>query len=167
MDLQALDINLLMALDVLLQERSVGRAARRLALSQPATSRVLARLREAFDDELLVRQGREMVPTPRAARLAGPLRQALATLRQVVQDGGAFDPASTRRRFVLSAHNLAQATTLPQLCARLRAQAPCFFNVTAPSEIYSLSLLDARRVFLVGEGRAMVPACLTARRLHR
>lgn len=67
-----LDLNLLVALDALLTERSISRAGERLHLSQPATSNALARLRTYFDDELLVQQGRTMVLTPRAEGLLDP-----------------------------------------------------------------------------------------------
>ena len=72
MNLGGVDLNLLVALDALLSERSVTRAAQRIGLSQPGMSNALARLRKLFDDPLLVRQGAELAPTPRAEALAGP-----------------------------------------------------------------------------------------------
>lgn len=75
--LAALDLNLLPVLDALLETHSVTESGRRLGLSQPAVSRALARLRAALDDELLVRTGRVMVPTPRALALQQPLREPL------------------------------------------------------------------------------------------
>jgi DNA-binding transcriptional LysR family regulator len=81
MNLNALDLNLLVALDALLREASVGRAAMRLHLSQPATSDALQRLRDLIGDPLLVRAGARMELTPRAQALRGPLAQALDHVR--------------------------------------------------------------------------------------
>src|SRR5687768_3687274 len=93
-NLAALDLNLLLVLEVLLAERSVTRAARRLGLSQSATSHALARLRVALDDPLFVRTSRGLAPTAKASRLAGPLRQAMSELRSALVDPAAFDPAT-------------------------------------------------------------------------
>ena len=82
MDIRNVDLNLLVALDALLTERSVSRAALRLHLSQPATSALLARLRELFSDPLLLRSAREMLPTPRAVELLGPVKSVIGLLDQ-------------------------------------------------------------------------------------
>lgn len=79
-DLRRVDLNLLVAFLVLMEERSVSRAAQRLYLSQPAVSGVLARLRELFDDQLLVRGRAGMQPTSRALQLEARLRPALASV---------------------------------------------------------------------------------------
>ena len=91
-----LDLNLLVALDALLAEKSVSRAGARLHLSQSATSGALARLREAFHDTLLVQVGRNMTLTPLAEGLVVPVRNSSRKPRQP-----AFDPASSTRRFRL------------------------------------------------------------------
>src|SRR5580693_3742988 len=83
--LSALDLNLLVAFDVLMQERNVTRAARRLAMSQPALSHVLARLRHMLKDELFVRSPKGMIPTPRAEQLAPPVRRALDELQRSIE----------------------------------------------------------------------------------
>ncbi|MDX9875356.1 MAG: LysR family transcriptional regulator, partial [Spongiibacteraceae bacterium] len=75
MRVNQLNLNLLVALDVLLEEQSITRAAERLHMTQSAASGVLARLRDYFQDELLVQVGRKMVPTPYARELAEPVRQ--------------------------------------------------------------------------------------------
>ena len=79
-ELRAIDVNLLVVLDVLLKERNVSRAAQQLSCGQPAISKKLATLRVLFNDQLLVRQGRKMFHTPRAAQLARPLSEALKSL---------------------------------------------------------------------------------------
>ena len=80
MIIRTLDLNLLKAFDALLDERSVTRAAARLALTQPAVSGMLARLRESFDDPLFVRTQRGVVPTLRAQGLAGPVKRVLGEI---------------------------------------------------------------------------------------
>ncbi len=91
MDLRTVNLNLLLALDVLLEVRGVGAAARRLGVTQSAMSHSLRQLRELFDDPLLVREGHRMVPTPRAEALAPSLRDALRTIESVVESPEAFD----------------------------------------------------------------------------
>ena len=83
-DIKALDLNLLKALDALIDEGSVTRAAQRLSLTQPAVSGMLTRLREYFDDPLFVRAQRGMVPTLRALELAGPVKHILEEIARVL-----------------------------------------------------------------------------------
>src|SRR3954463_10437704 len=99
MNLGGLDLNLLVALDALLEERSVTRAADRVGLSQPGMSNTLARLRRLFDDPLLVRHGAQMRPPPRAESLAQPLREALALIGATLGDNPSFDPVRHHRSF--------------------------------------------------------------------
>lgn len=122
-DTSSLDLNLLAALEVLLAERNVTRAARKLGLTQSSTSHVLGRLREALGDPLLVRAGRTMVPTPRAEALAAPLGRALAELRRVVRHEATFDPKTSTRTFALACPDLV-VSFLPGLVASLAKEAP-------------------------------------------
>src|SRR5690349_8878469 len=93
-----IDFNLLTALEALLAEGTVVGAARRLGLSESAMSRTLARLRAATGDPILVRAGRDMVPTPRAEALRGQIAALTQAVRVVLQpDGAAFDPAGLDR----------------------------------------------------------------------
>src|SRR5690606_19585884 len=100
--LAALDTNLLVALDALLQECNVTRAAARLGVTQPAMSQTLARIRDHFDDPILVRVGRVMEPTPFARRVQDRLHQAISELEAVVRERPHFDPTQASRRFVLA-----------------------------------------------------------------
>ena len=97
MRLDRLDLNLLIALDALLQERGVSLAADRLNLSQSATSGALARLREYFGDDLLVLHGRSMALTPRAETLVDPVRSILEQIRATIITAEPFDPATSDR----------------------------------------------------------------------
>src|SRR5215831_1482734 len=93
------DLNLLIALNVLLDERNVTRAADRLGLTQSAASRVLGRLRATFDDPLFVRTSRGLTPTKRALDMVGPLQEYLSSLEKLLVEGVEFDPTAARRRF--------------------------------------------------------------------
>jgi DNA-binding transcriptional LysR family regulator len=121
--LNELDLNLLVALDALLQEQSVGRAALRVGLSQPAMSHALARLRRQIADPILVRVGLHMLPTPRAEQLRRPLAQALRNLREVLAPEQ-FDSASSTRTFRLMFPDLVADILLPSLIEHLSAKAP-------------------------------------------
>ena len=117
-EMNELDLNLLRTLDVLLHERSVTTAAKILGRSQPAVSHGLARLRETLGDPLLVRQGRALVPTPRALALQGPLRHLLRELQRTLEHGTTFDPAHSERTFRMACPDML-APLLPDLLAGL------------------------------------------------
>ncbi len=91
MRFKGLDLNLVVALDILLQERSVSRSAERLKLSQPAVSAALARLRDYFNDELLVSMGRSMIPTAYAESLWPIARDLLAKADLLIDTSSSFD----------------------------------------------------------------------------
>jgi len=123
MNLSSLDLNLLVALDALLSEANVSRAAMRIGLSQPATSHALQRLRDLIGDPLLVRVGARMELTPRAQALRGPLAQALEQVRALfVPDD--FDAASSERQFRLMMPDLAVELLMPPLMEKITQAAP-------------------------------------------
>ena len=123
-DIAQMDLNLLVVLDVLLQERSVTRAAQRLGRTQSATSHALGRLRDQLDDPILVRVGGQMRPTPRAERLGPEVARVLGTISRVLSDGTRpFEPATTERVFVVRAPDFV-ALTLPTMLARMESEAP-------------------------------------------
>jgi DNA-binding transcriptional LysR family regulator len=123
MNLSSLDLNLLVALDALVSEVHVGRAASRVGLSQPAMSHALGRLRDLMGDALLVRVGSRMEPTPRAQALRAPLAQALDQVRGLFV-AERFDPATSPRRFVLMMPDLVTDLLMPPLLARIADEAP-------------------------------------------
>lgn len=122
-DIRTLDLNLLRALDALLDECSVTRAAERLALTQPAVSGMLTRLRESFDDPLFVRAQRGLVPTPRAQAMALPIKRVLGEIEGMLQPE-LFEPASAQFTLSIAATDYAQRTILLPLLSALRQQAP-------------------------------------------
>jgi DNA-binding transcriptional LysR family regulator len=124
MNLRALDLNLLVVFEALVEERSVSKAAERIGSTQSAVSHALKRLRATFDDELLVRSARGMEPTPHAVRLAVAFRGALAQIEQAVDVPRGFDPAAAHATFHLSMSDYMRTFLLPRLCTHLRAAAP-------------------------------------------
>ena len=124
MDLQRIDLNLLVAFEALMAERSVSVAAARIGISQPAMSGALARLRDLFNDVLFVRSGRSMLPTVRATQLDSQIAQALAQIRAALDPPSSFDPLTSRRVFNVSGGDYATGVILPVLAARLAIAAP-------------------------------------------
>jgi DNA-binding transcriptional LysR family regulator len=122
--LRTIDLNLLVILSALLTERHVTRAARRLGLSQSATSHALARLREVYGDPLLVRSGRRLDPTPRALALLPQLERGLAELTGTIEGEPVFDPRTAQRSFVIGTTDYGQAILAEPLLRRLRRDAP-------------------------------------------
>ena len=122
--LAKLDLNLLVALDALLAERSVTRAAARIGISQSAMSHTLGRLRTTFSDELLTRATVGMRPTPRALALIEPMQAALTHIQEITASPAAFDPAKADVTFSLGIPDSTEVLLMPQLVARLQAIAP-------------------------------------------
>jgi len=122
--LAGIDLNLIVALDALLDERHVTRAAQRLGVTQSAASHALARLRALLRDPVLVRgTGGAMLPTALALRLAPQIRKVLDELAGVLR-GEAFDPATAKRTFRLGGSDYSELVLLPRLSARLAKLAP-------------------------------------------
>jgi len=124
MNLNALDLNLVRVFDALLRERSVTRAGEQIGLSQPAVSAALNRLRHVLNDQLFVRRGNDMVPTPRAESLAEPVRVALREIERVFQSTKSFDPAQLDRTFTLMGADFFSMMLMPFLAARIADLAP-------------------------------------------
>ncbi|MFY0727206.1 LysR family transcriptional regulator [Pseudomonas sp. NFX15] len=119
-----LDLNLLVALDALLSECSVSRAAERLCLGQSATSSALGRLREHFNDPLLAQVGRGLEPTALGLQLLPKVREALALTRDIVDAPVSFDPATCTRKFTLVASDYVAGVLLPAVSQQLARIAP-------------------------------------------
>lgn len=122
--LHRLDLNLLLAFDVLVAEKNVTRAAERMSVGQPAMSASLARLRKFFDDPLLVRQGRSLEPTTRALMLVEPIRESLDNIQATLDAGRHFDPETSTRTFRLMASDYVLLLLLGPLLAELSTEAP-------------------------------------------
>jgi DNA-binding transcriptional LysR family regulator len=122
--LAGFDLNLLVALDALLAERNVTRAAARIGVTQSAASHALARLRKLTGDELLVRGRDGMVPTVRAEAIGAPLRRALEDIAGTLSSPRAFDPGTARVRVFIGMSDYSELVLLPGVMARLAREAP-------------------------------------------
>lgn len=128
-----MDLNLLKALEALLEERSVTRAALRLGVTQPAMSGMLTRLRHTFEDPLFVRVQRGIAPTERALELGAPLKLIIGEISNLLQPP-IFDPSTARLKFTIAATDYAlRAVALPFLAA-LKGQAPHIQIALVPVE---------------------------------
>lgn len=123
-ELRRLDLTLLLVLDGALRHRKLSAVARQLGLTQPAISHAVSRLRDILGDPLFVRRSNGVQPTPRALALAQPVAQALATLRDALQQGRRFDPGAAAREFRIAALDYAIAMLVPDFLARFSAVAP-------------------------------------------
>ncbi len=175
------DLNLLLPLAALLEERHVTRAAERVHLSQPAMSRVLARLRRTFDDELLVRGTSGYEPTPRAERIERDLRALLPRVRQLFA-GEAFDPASAAENHRLAGTDYAVWLFAPSLFRAVLQASPqsqitftawhdrvfedlergtvdlAFYGLAAPPGLRAEQLFEERFVCLVAASHPLADA---------
>lgn len=143
MNINRIDLNLLVYLDALLRERNVTQAAHHLNLSQPAMSNGLRRLRELFDDPLLVRTSDGMTPTERALELEPVVREVLTTIDRAVQPRSAFEPKEAQRVFRIMASDYAESTLLPTVLGQLRTLAPGLtLDIMTPSDV---SFMDVER----------------------
>jgi DNA-binding transcriptional LysR family regulator len=184
-----LDLNLLVALDVLLEEQSVGGAARRLHLSEPAMSRTLGRIRKALGDPVLVRAGRQMVPTPRALAVRAEVSAVVERARALFAPGQDTDLRTVERTFTILGHDAIAASHGPALFARAAAEAPGIrirylgeSHVDAPflregtadlevgvvdqtqPEVHAETLLEDRMVGVVRAGHPLLEGELTPER---
>jgi DNA-binding transcriptional LysR family regulator len=144
-----LDLNLLVALDVLLSERSITRAARRLNLSQSSTSGVLARLREYFKDELLVPVGRTLILTPLAVKLSDPVRKVLLEIQATIEIKLEFDPTTAEREFRILASDYISTVLLGELGRRLSECAPHLSVEISPANPNPVERLERGEVDLL------------------
>jgi DNA-binding transcriptional LysR family regulator len=141
LNISGVDLNLLVAFDALMEHRNVTRAARAIGLSQPAMSNALSRLRDLFADQLLVRSGPGMSPTPRALEAHGAVRDALAAIGGVLGKVENFDPARDTRRFRVAFAEDAAFYLLPTLSARIAATPGIDLDVLSTAHVAGVELV--------------------------
>ena len=147
MHIRDIDLNLLRLFDAIYRTRNVSRAAELLDLTQPSASQGLSRLRTLIQDPLFMRSAGGMLPTPKAQRLADPVRQALATLEQALGEAGGFDPAQSRRTFHIHMSDIGESRFLPELMVALRERASGVRVETRPVPRDQITeALDAGRI---------------------
>jgi len=145
---EGLDLNLLLALNALLEEGSVTKAAKRLNATQPAMSGALARLREYFGDELLIRDGREMVPTAQAECLSKPIGDVLAAIQYAVATKPGFDPAKSERLFRVMMSDYIESIVLQPLLKILGRDAPSVQIHVVPADQFMGTKLERGEIDL-------------------
>ncbi|MFO0556527.1 MAG: LysR family transcriptional regulator [Polyangiales bacterium] len=153
MNLGSVDLNLLVVLDALLAERSVTRAARKLGLSQPATSSALNRLRAHFGDPLFVRTSAGIEPTARALSVERHLRAALDAVRATLAEPRPFDPATAKKAFRMSVPDSFAVQLLPPALERMEREAPGVDLILKP---FAADAERADQLLLEGELDAIV-----------
>ena len=154
--MRKLDLNLITALDALLSTHSVSRAAERMAISQPAMSATLSRLRKHFGDELLSQSGRHMVPTAFAETLHPLVGDILRGIDTLVSAQPGFDPALSPRRFRLATSDYITLVLIGPLMRRLQSVAPALTFEIVPTTAGITDALDAGEIdlLIVPEGFA-------------
>lgn len=150
MRFNGLDLNLLLAFQILMEERSVTRAARRMNVSQPAMSAALGRLRAYFQDDILVTHGKQMYPTAHAEGLVGPVGQFLADLDALLVSTARFDPGTTQRSFRIVASDYITASVIGPLSQRLAETAPGVrLDMMLPSEAAAQLVLEGKADLII------------------
>src|SRR5699024_11693636 len=148
MNLANIDLNLLKNLDVLLRELNVTKAAEQLGITQPAMSNSLKRLRDLFNDPLLVRTSHCMTPTERARELQPLVRQVLVQTEALMVPHEEFVPENSSRVFRIMTSDYAEATLVPHIVRRLRQEAPnVVLDFLTPSDV-TLADMDQGRADL-------------------
>ncbi len=142
MNLEKINLNLLVALDALLIERHVSRAAQRVHISQSAMSIALGQLRDLLQDDILVRQHQAMIPTPKGQALQPWVRSTLEEIKRVIHQPPPFNPETAVRVFRIGMTDYTEFLVLPKLLAILAKKAP---NISI--KIINLNLLDHYEVF--------------------
>jgi len=154
MDLYRINLNLLIALDVLLEQKSVTAAAASLYITQAAMSNNLKQLRELFKDALLIREGNRMVLTSYARELQPRLHQVLEQVQCLVQTGQQFEPKVSSRTFTLAMSDYMAATILPLLMKKLQKEAPFIrFSIVSSAALRQAALFETGEMDL-GIGKA-------------
>lgn len=190
MHIKDIDLNLLRLFDAVYRTRNVSRAADLLDLTQPAASQGLTRLRALLHDPLFMRAAGGVQPTPKASRLAEPVRHALAAIEQALSETAGFDPEASRRTFRLHMSDIGEGRFLPELMVTLRELAPQVRVETLPlpreeigaaldsgridfafgflptvKETQSAHLLDDRYIVLLREGHPFTKKRRTGKQL--
>jgi len=166
MDIKSVDLNLLPVLDALLRQRSVTLAARELDMSQSAVSTALGRLRALLGDQLFVRTGRGMLPTPRASQLAEPVASILDKLRDEVLSSQGFVPSTSQRDFTLGLSDVGSYVLWPRIVSVVSQQAPLVrLRLRVMSQAHIASALEDAEVDVALGAYPGLPDTLYQRRL--
>lgn len=161
-----IDLNLLVIFHELYRQRQVSLVAEHLGLSQPTISNALARLRKTFDDDLFVRTGQGMQPTPHAQEIALSIANALANVEQALNRHDGFDPRSSERQFVIAMTDVGEIHFMPTLLVQCSRHAPGIrVSTVRLSAVNWLEGIESGQIDLVIGAFTVVPESLFQRRL--
>jgi LysR family transcriptional regulator, nod-box dependent transcriptional activator len=166
MRFEKLDLNLLVVLDALLEEQSVSLAAERLHLSQSGASAALSRLREFFEDDLLVPSGRTMACTPRGETLVQPVKEALALIRETILTPDEFDPAVSERAISIASIDVVAHVLLTEALGRFSKEAPNMRFTVLPLTEDPLAMLQRGQTDIIIALDYLVDANLPSEHLY-
>jgi len=167
-NLRKLDLNLLIALDVLITEASVTKAAERLNMSQSAMSYSLKRLRIILNDDILIRTSREMEVTPYARQISDRVRQILIEIQSALLEKEAFNPATAKSTFKIAASDYVEATIGINLIQQLTTQAPGIrIRITNLNKETVMNALDENLIDLIINARLPLKSWHVERNLYR
>lgn len=168
MNFAALDLNLMRVFDAMALELNTTRAGERIGLSQPAVSSALGRLRSITGDELFVREGNHMVPTPHALFLRDPIRQALQQMEDAISAVASFDPATATQTFRISGSDYFSSLLMPRLATEVMREAPgvTLQMLDHPSGD-ALRLLGEGGIDMAVDSRFDVPEWVSSQRLFQ
>lgn len=159
MNYRGLDMNLLVVLDALLEDKNITRASHRIYLSQSGASEALARLREFFRDDILVQVGNRMVLTPLAETLVQPVRETLRSTRSIIDSRLEFTPAKSNRRFRVMMSDYMITVLMPKILQRMETVAPKIELDILPLTEKSAEWLDRTEIdLLIMPGQFLTPA---------
>jgi DNA-binding transcriptional LysR family regulator len=133
MNIRNVDLNLLLILKELIQEKNTVKVGQKLGLSQPAVSHALKRLRDVFGDPLMVRASRGLVPTRRAMELEGPINNFIKSVESLLSDSDKFDPLKSKITFRIATTDYMEQLILPGLLAVIEKEAPGCTVITRPT----------------------------------
>jgi DNA-binding transcriptional LysR family regulator len=167
-NLRKLDLNLLIALDILITEASVTKAAQRLNMSQSAMSYSLKRLRTILDDDILIRTSREMEVTPYARQISDRVRQILTEIESTLLSKATFEPANARETFRIAASDYVEATIGINLIQQLTTQAPSIrIRISNLNKETVIDALDNNRIDLIIDARLPFKSWHVEQNLYR
>jgi LysR family transcriptional regulator, transcriptional activator for leuABCD operon len=135
LNMRSLDLNLLVVFAGIYSAGNISHAARQLDMSQPAMSNALARLRKQLDDQLFVRAGNGVVPTPKADAIAGPIRDAIQSIQRTLGAPMAFDPATSERNFRIICADPMEPLVMPQLARAIQGEGSVSITLLPPQTV--------------------------------
>ncbi len=166
MSLRRIDLNLLTVFDVLIEEQNVTRSADRLAMSQPAVSHALGRLRRQLDDPILIKSAGGMKASPRALQIHAELHDALKQIEKAISPQPSFDPGRSKRKFDIATTDYVESLLLPRLLSHIEEHAPGIeLNIHHLASTLPLDAIEKGKIDIATSWSASTPKRFRSKRL--